>query len=83
MCDFIYTFPPSCKWFDTWDVKHLLSLLEGWALGSSLTNFKLVLKMASFSAFVTVKKSGLTLLCTDNQYLFHQCNGAIFIPASG
>ena len=29
--------PPSRKWFDPWDVEHLLSLLESWAPASSLT----------------------------------------------
>ena len=75
--------PPSHKHFDPWDVEHLLSLLESWALGSSLTTFKLAWKTATLLALVTVKHSDLTLLCIDNQHLFLQHHAAIFIPLSG
>ena len=33
--------PPSHKWFDPWDVEHLLSLVQSWAPTSSLTTLKL------------------------------------------
>ena len=41
--------PPSHKHFDSWDVKHFLSLLESWAPTSFLTTFKLAWKTANFS----------------------------------
>ena len=44
MHHFYLQHPPSHKWFDPWDVKHLLSLLESWAPMSSLTTFKLAWK---------------------------------------
>ena len=70
--------------FDPWDVEHLLSHLESWALDSSLTIFQLAWKTATLLAFVTAKCcSDLTSLCVDNQHLFLQCNAAIFIPMSG
>ena len=76
--------PLSHKCFDTWDVEHLLSLLESWAPASSLTTFKLAWKTATLLALVTAKHcSDLTLLCIDNQYFFLQHNAAIFIPMSG
>ena len=76
--------PPSHKWFDHWDVEHLLSLLGSWAPASSLTTFKLAWKTAALLVLVTAKHcSDLTLLCVDNQHLFLQCNAAIFIPMSG
>ena len=76
--------PASCKHSDHWDVDHLLSLLESWALVSSLTTFKLAWKTATHLALVTKKHcSDLTLLCLDNQHLFLQCHTAIFIPVSG
>ena len=76
--------PPSYKYFDPWDVEHLLSLLESWALASYLTTFKLAWKIATLLALVTAKRcSDLTLLCIDNQHLFLQHNAAIFIPMSG
>ena len=31
MHHFYLQHPPSHKWFDPWDVEHLLSLLESWA----------------------------------------------------
>ena len=62
---------PSHKWFDPWDVEHLLSLLESWAPMSSLTTFKLAWKTATLLALVTAKHcSDLTLLCVDNQHFF-------------
>ena len=76
--------PPSHKWFDPWDVEHLLSLLESWAPASSLTTFKLAWKTATPLALVTAKHcSDLTLLCVDNQHLFLQHHAAIFVPLSG
>ena len=67
-----------------WDVEHLLSLLESWALASSLTTFKLAWKTATVLALVTVKRcSDLILLCIDNQHLFLQHHAAIFNPISG
>ena len=76
--------PPSHKWFDPWDVEHLLSLLESWGPTSSLTTFKLAWKTVTLLALVTAKHcSDLTLLCVDNQHLFLQHNAAIFIPLSG
>ena len=74
--------PPSHKWFDPWDVEHLLLLLESWAPTSSLTTFKLAWKTATLLALVTAKCcSDLTLLCVDNQHLFLQHNAVIFIPS--
>ena len=84
MHHFYLQYPPSHKWFDPWDVEHLLSLLESWAPASSLTTFKLAWTTATLLALVTAKHcSDLTLLCIDNQHLFLQCNAAIFIPMSG
>ena len=51
---------------------------------SSLTTFKLALKIATLFALVTVKHcSDLTLLGIDNQHLFLQHRAAIFIPLPG
>ena len=76
--------PPSRKWFDPWDVEHLLSLLESWPPASSLTTFKLARRTATLLALVTAKHcSDLTLLCVDNQHLFLQHHAAIFFPLSG
>ena len=51
--------------------EHLLSLLESWTPGSSLTNFKLVWKMAIILALVTAKCfSVITLLCMISSPLF-------------
>ena len=84
MHHFYLQHPPSCKWFDPWDVEHLLSRLESWAPTSSLTTFNLAWKTATLLALVTAKHcSDLTLLCVDNQHLFLQHNAAIFIPLSG
>ena len=83
MCHFYLQHPPSHKYFDPWDVEHLLPLLESWALASSLTTFKLAWKTATLLALVTAKHcSDLTSLCIDNQHLFLQCHAAIFIPMS-
>ena len=61
---------PCHKCFDPWDVECWLSLLESWALASSVTTFKLAWKTATLLALVAVKHcSDLTLLCIDNQYL--------------
>ena len=46
MCHFYLQHPSSHKWFDPWDIEHLLSLLESWAPTSSLTTFKLAWKTA-------------------------------------
>ena len=63
---------------------HLLSLLESWALSSSLTTFKLAWKTATVLALVTAKCcSDLSLLCIDNQHHFLQYHAAIFIPVCG
>ena len=63
--------PPSCKWFDSWDVDHLLSLLVNYALAFSISTFKLAWKIATLSACVTAKHcSDLALLHIDNQHLF-------------
>ena len=76
--------PPSHKWFDPWDVEHLLSLLESWAPASSLATLKLAWKTSTLLALVPAKHcSDLTLLYVDNQHLFLQHNAAIFIPLSG
>ena len=76
--------PPSCKWFDPWNVEHLLSLLESWTPASSLTTFKLAWKTATLLALVTAKCcSDLTLLYVNNQHLFLQLHAAIFVPLSG
>ena len=73
----------SCKWFDSWNVEHLLSLLESWAPAFSLTTFKLSLETATLLALVTAKHcSDLILLCIENQYLFLQHHAAVFIPVS-
>ena len=80
---FLFT-ASSCKCFDPWDVECLLSLLENWALASSLTTSKLAWKTATLLALVTVKCfSDLTLFCIDNQHLFLHHHAAIFIPISG
>ena len=65
ICHFCLQHSPSCKCFDPWDVKHLLSLLESWAPASCLT----------LLALATAKHcSDITLLCIDNQHLFLQHN---------
>ena len=75
---------PSCKWFDPWDVEHLLSLLESCTPVSSLTTFKLAWKTATLLALVTAKHcSDLILLCVGNQHPFLQHHAAIFVPLSG
>ena len=62
----------------------MLTLLEGWAPASALTNHKLAGKTATLLAVVTAKHcSILTLLCINNQHLFLQHHAAIFVPASG
>ena len=82
MCTLYLQHPPSCKYFDLWNVKCLL--LESWALAPSFTNFKLPWKTATLFALVTAKHcSDLTFLCTDNQHIFLQHHAAIFIPTSG
>ena len=84
MHHFYLQHPPSCKWFDPWDVKDLLSLLESRAPASSPTTFKLAWKTSTILALVTAKHcSDLTLLCIDNQPLYLQNNDVIFIPMSG
>ena len=84
MHHFYLHYPPSCKHFDPWDVKHLLSLLESWTPASSLTTFKLAWKTATLLALLNVKHcSDSTLLCINNQHLFIHCHAAIFIPLSG
>ena len=55
MHHFYLQHPPSCEHFDPWDVEHVLSLLESWALASSLTTFQLAWKTATLLAFVNVK----------------------------
>ena len=55
MHHFYVQHPPSLKHFDPWDVECLLSLLESWALASSLTTFKLAWKTTTLLALVTVK----------------------------
>ena len=71
ICHFYLQCPPSQKWFDSWGVECLLSLLESWAPESSLTTFKLAWKTATLLVLVTAKRcSDLTLLCVDNQHLF-------------
>ena len=47
MHHFYLQHPPFCKHFDPWDVEHLLSLLESWALVSCLTTFKLAWETAT------------------------------------
>ena len=84
MHHFYLQHPTSHKHFDSWDVEHLLSLLEDWAPTSSLTTFKLTWKTTNLLALDTVKCcSDLTLLCIDNQHLFLQHHAAIFIPLPG
>ena len=79
MHHFYLQHPPSCKWFDPWDVECLLSLLDSWAPAS-----KLAWKTATLLALVTAKHcSDLILLCVDNQHLFLQCNADFFVPLSG
>ena len=73
--------PPPHDHFYHWDVEYLLCLLEGLALASSLTTFKLVWKTATLLACVTAKHcSDLHLLCIDNQHLFLQHHPAISFP---
>ena len=84
MHHFYLQHPPSHKWFDPWDVKCLLPLLESWAPSSSLTTFKLAWKTATLLALVTAKHcSDSTLSCIDNQHFFLHGNAAIFVPLSG
>ena len=84
MRHFYLQHPPSRKWFDPWDVEHLLSLMESWAPTSSLTTFRLAWKTATLLALVTAKHcSDLTLLCVDSHHLFLQCHAAIFVSLSG
>ena len=59
------------------------SLLESWALVSSVTNFNLAWKTATLITLVTRKYSDLTLLQFEDQYFFLQHHDAIFIPAVG
>ena len=75
--------PPSRKWFDPWDVEHLLSLLESWAPASSLAAFKLAWKTAALLVLITTKHCSDLTLCVDNQHLFLQHNAAIFIFQPG
>ena len=84
MHHFYLQHPPSCKHFDPWDVEHLLSLLESWALAASLTTFKLAWKTATILTLVTAKCcSDLTLLCIYSWHVFLQHQAAIFISISG
>ena len=48
MHNFYLQYPPLHKWFDPWDVKVLLSLLESWAPASFLTNLNLSERMLPF-----------------------------------
>ena len=82
MCHFYLQHPPSHKHFDPWDVECLLSLLESWALASSLTTFKLAWKAATLLALATAKHC-FDLLCIDNKHLCLQHHAAIFISISG
>ena len=52
MCHFYLQHPPLCTHFDPWDVECLLSLLESWALASSLTTIKLAWKTGTLLALV-------------------------------
>ena len=70
MCHFYLPGSPSHKCFDPWDVEHLLSLLEGWASTSALTNFKLAWTVTLLALVTARHCSDLTLLCIDNQHLF-------------
>ena len=63
--------------------EHLLSLLESWSLVPSLTNFKLVWKMAALLGLVKAKGSDLTFLHIDIQCRFLQHHTIIFVPAPG
>ena len=74
--------PPSCKQFDPWGFEWLLSLLEGWAVASSLTTFKLACKIASLLALVRAKCSDLTFYIFIISTLFLWHNAANFILAS-
>ena len=65
MYHFYLQHPPSHKCFDPWDVEHLLSLLESWALASSLTTFKLAWKTATLFALVTAK------CCSDFTFIMY------------
>ena len=47
---FLFSAPPSCKHFDPWYFKCLISLLGSWAPSSSLATFKLAWKMATLIA---------------------------------
>ena len=55
MHHFYLQHPPSHKWFDPWDVEHLLPPLESWAPASSLITFKLAWKTATLLALVISK----------------------------
>ena len=83
LCHFYLQCLPSHKWFQLWDVDHLLFLLDSWAHASSLSTFKLAWKTATLLALLTTKCcSDLALLCIDNQHPFLQHNAAIFMPVS-
>ena len=76
--------PPSHEWFDLWDVKWLLSLLDSWAPASSITNFKLAWKTATLFTLIMAKHcSDLTLPHVNNQHPILQCHAVILVPASG
>ena len=70
MHHFYLEYLPSHKHLNPWDVEQL-SLLDSWALVSSLTNFILSWMIATLLALITAKQcSDLTFLCIDNQHLF-------------
>ena len=83
MLHFYLQHPPSHKYSDPWDVELLFSLLNSWAPAASLTNLNLLGKLLLLALVNAKHCSDLTLLCIDNQHLFLQHHGAIFIPMSG
>ena len=59
-------------------------MLDSWAPPSSLSNFNLAWTTTTLLAQAAENWcSDLTLLCVDNQDLFHQHQAAIFVLASG
>ena len=83
MCYSSLQWPHTFKTFDPWGMECVLILLQIWVATFFITNCKPAWKTASLLACVTAKYcSYLTLLHTDNQYLFLQCHAAIFVPVS-
>ena len=80
---FYFKHSHSSKWFASWNVKYLLSLMDSWASASSLTNFKLAWKTVTFLALVTEKHFDSTLLWIQNQHLFFSIMLLFYLASGG